>query len=114
MQTVYEAKDGLEAHMIAGVLKQERIESFIIGEHLQGGIGEVQASGFVRVQVHNDDADQAREIITQWESSAPQPMTDSNSMSAPAHPSSIQGYINGILIYMFGLITGVVIMSFIL
>jgi hypothetical protein len=51
MRRVFEASSGLDAHMILNLLQQQGITGRIEGEYLQGGIGELQAMGFVRVLV---------------------------------------------------------------
>lgn len=73
MRSVYEASSGLEAHMILNLLQQYRISGRIEGEYLQGGIGELQALGFVRVLVPEADYAEAKKIIAEWESIQPAP-----------------------------------------
>jgi hypothetical protein len=71
MKSVYEASSGLDGHMILNLLEQHRIAGRIEGEYLQGGIGELQAMGFVRVMVAEEDYEQARQIIKEWEAIQP-------------------------------------------
>ena len=71
MQCVYEASSGIEAHMIKNLLAQDDIDAQVLGEHLQGGIGDLQATGMVRVMVGNDDYSAAQAIIDDWESMQP-------------------------------------------
>lgn len=78
--TAYEAANGLEAHMIADLLKQEGIEAEVSGQHLQGAVGELPAAGLVRVLVEEDQYLQARAIIQRWES------TDVGAPTAPVRP----------------------------
>ena len=40
MKTVFSAAHSLEAHMVKNLLEIERINAFILGEHLQGGVGD--------------------------------------------------------------------------
>lgn len=54
--------------MILGLLEQQRIPGRIEGEYLQGGVGELQAMGLVRVLVSEADYADARKIINEWES----------------------------------------------
>jgi len=68
MKKVYEASTALEAHMIKNLLESEGIDSRVDGEYLQGGVGELQAIGIVRVVVEESDYDAAKNIIDQWES----------------------------------------------
>ncbi|WP_020405252.1 DUF2007 domain-containing protein [Hahella ganghwensis] len=67
MRHVFEASNMLEAHVVNGVLQAEGINSFVQGEYLQGGIGDLPVSGMVRVAVNDVDYEQARAIILQWE-----------------------------------------------
>lgn len=81
MQTVYNANTGLEAHMIKNLLWQHEIESEVLGEHLQGGIGELSAIGMVRVLVSDEDVTSAQTIIREWESSHPDEQYDQNRLN---------------------------------
>ena len=68
MLSMFETSIGLDAHMILNLLQQYGISGRIEGEYLQGGVGELQAMGFVRVLVSEDDYANARKIIDEWES----------------------------------------------
>ena len=103
MRSVFEASTGLDAHMILNLLQTYGIPGRIEGEYLQGGVGELQAIGLVRVLVSEQDYARAREIIDEWESI--QPPLDSS--TAEARPS-------GSLIFIIGVITGAVLMFWIL
>ena len=67
MKTVYEPSNTLEAHMLHDLLQQEGIASRVDGAYLQGAIGELPASGLVRLVVEDDDYDRARGVIRRWE-----------------------------------------------
>ena len=67
MRTLYEPSNALEAHMLHDLLKQEGIFSRVDGAYLQGGVGELPASGFVRLVVDDADYDRARSVIERWE-----------------------------------------------
>lgn len=67
MKCIFEASSGLEAHMISNLLQQVGITSRIDGEYLQGGVGELQAMGFVRVLVDDSDYLNAQDIIKSWD-----------------------------------------------
>lgn len=58
MQLVFRANNILEAHIIAGLLKSEGIDSHVGGHYLQGAVGDLPATDFAHIFV--DDADQAR------------------------------------------------------
>jgi hypothetical protein len=69
METVFEASNNLEAHMVLHQLQNAGLEARIIGEHLQGGIGELPAAGNIRVVTRAEDALEARTVIAEWEAS---------------------------------------------
>lgn len=71
MQTVFEASNNVEAHMIVHLLDRAGISAEIMGEHLQGGVGELPAHGNIRVVVDPQHASEAREIISAWEIEQP-------------------------------------------
>ena len=53
--------------MIQGMLDQQGITSRIDGEFLQGGVGELQATGIVRVMTEKNDYENAKKIILEWD-----------------------------------------------
>ena len=63
MKRVYEAGDGLEAHMLAGLLEQSGIVAQVRGDMLQGAVGELPASGLASVWVNEDDEARSLEVI---------------------------------------------------
>jgi hypothetical protein len=67
MIIIYHAANSLDANMIKGLLAQYNIESFIQGEYLQGGAGELPAADLVTVSVINAHKTEARKIIAEWE-----------------------------------------------
>lgn len=71
MKTVYEASNTVEAHMILNLLEQVGISGTIIGEYLQGGMGELPASGFISVEVEDQDYLVANKVISDWEAEEP-------------------------------------------
>jgi len=68
MIVIYEAANGVEAHMILHLLQQSEIKGQIDGEYLQGAMGGLPATGNIRVSVMPQDADEASKIIAEWES----------------------------------------------
>lgn len=71
MKTLYEAQNGLEAHMIVDLLEQAHLHARVDGEFLQGGVGEIQAAGIVRVMVAEDDYELALDMIKHWDAAQP-------------------------------------------
>lgn len=78
LQIAYRAKDITEAHIVAGLLNANGIESHVGGHYLQGAMGEIGAAGFSNVHVEDEDVYPARQVITEYEAS---------SRVAPAKPS---------------------------
>jgi len=104
MHSVFEASSGLDAHMILNLLQQQGITGRIEGEYLQGGIGELQAMGFVRVLVSDEDYAVAKKIISEWE--AIQPAMEV--VKPEARP------FGGLQIFVMGVIVGAWLMYWIL
>lgn len=72
MKTLYQAASAIEAHMICDVLRQEGIDAQVLGEHLQGAMGELPAAGLVRVMVVDEaDYDRGREVVERWDAAQP-------------------------------------------
>lgn len=69
MKMVYEAAHGVEAHMIADLLRQQGIAGMVQGEYLQGAVGGLPAAGLVRVVVDEADYDSAKRVIDSWSAS---------------------------------------------
>lgn len=71
MKTLYQASNALEAHMILNLLEIEGISGRIDGEFLQGGMGELPATGLVRVMVDEKDYQAAKVIVDRWDAAQP-------------------------------------------
>jgi hypothetical protein len=52
-------------------LQQAGIDARIEGEHLQGGVGELAAAGNLRVMVGEENLEEAKLIIAEWEAIDP-------------------------------------------
>ena len=70
MMTVYNALNSIEGHIIKNLLEQQEIPAYVLGEHLQSGVGEVPAIGLIRISVSDTDYPRAKEIIDEWDSSS--------------------------------------------
>lgn len=66
MKTVLHALNSIEANLIKGLLASEGIESKVLGEYLQGAMGELPPGGLIRVVVHESDFESANTIIENW------------------------------------------------
>ncbi len=71
MKLLYEASNTLEAHMIVNLLEQSGLSARVDGEYLQGGMGELQAIGLVRVMIDESDYLEAKKIVDEWDASQP-------------------------------------------
>jgi len=105
MKLIYEAANSIEAHLIHNLLEQAHLTARIDGEYLQGGVGDLQAIGIVRVMVAEDDYNAAKEIIDHWDASRPEPElnkeTPDGSGAKYAAVYGFTGFILGILITLF-------------
>jgi hypothetical protein len=68
MQVVSAPANAAEAHMLAHVLGQHGIEAQIMGAQLQGAMGDLPSSNFIRVMVQDEDLERARRLISELES----------------------------------------------
>jgi hypothetical protein len=67
MKCVYQAADTLEAHLVLGLLEQHRIQGFIEGAHLTGGLGELPVQNYVRVLVNDIDYEAGRRLMLEYD-----------------------------------------------
>src|SRR5690606_24565836 len=88
MRTLYQAANAVEAHMILHLLKQHGITGHVLGEHLQGAVGELPAAGLVRVTVHAAAHGRGRALIQEWEARMPADEPD-NAGKAPLRDASV-------------------------
>lgn len=63
MQTVYEAENLLDAHLVKGALEQQGIPAYVAGEYLTGALGELPTMGLVAVMVPLHCLPEARDIV---------------------------------------------------
>ena len=67
MVKIYNARDIIEAHIIRGMLEAHGIEAHVNGFYLQGGIGDLAAHDYASVSVNNNDVDQARKLVKEYD-----------------------------------------------
>ena len=67
MQLIYKAGDIIEAHIIAGLLEANNIDTHVGGYYLQGGVGDLATMDFVTIHVADENVDSATKIITEYE-----------------------------------------------
>jgi len=70
MLVIYHAANSLDANMIKGLLAQYDIASFIQGEYLQGGAGDLPTADLVTVSVPDSHAQEAKKIVAEWQSAS--------------------------------------------
>jgi hypothetical protein len=66
MKNLYGAGNLAEAHMLQDLLSQQGIEVIVQGEYLQGGLGDLPASGLVRLLVDDGEYARAKEFLDEW------------------------------------------------
>ena len=69
MLLIFQGQNILEAHIISGLLQAHGIECHVAGHYLQGAVGDLPASDFAHVFLH-EDADKAAttQLIDDYES----------------------------------------------
>ncbi len=67
MKIVYRAGNITEAEIVKGMLLSNNIDAFVSGYYLQGGIGEIAPIDLAKVHISNEDFEQSREIIAEYE-----------------------------------------------
>jgi len=67
MKIIYKARDIIEAHIVAGMLNANGIETHVGGYYLQGGVGDVAVFDFANVQVADEDVVKAKPLVAEYE-----------------------------------------------
>ena len=67
MIKLYSAQNNVDAYIVKGLLEQQGISASVYGEYLQGGIGELPMAGLVTVSVSEDDFENAKKILRDFE-----------------------------------------------
>jgi hypothetical protein len=67
MISVYRGSDYLQAQLLSGLLQQHGIEVFLQGAALQGGLGELPATGHLSIMVEEHDQQAARLLLAAYE-----------------------------------------------
>jgi hypothetical protein len=65
--SVFRGSDYIQAQLIAGLLREAGIEVFLQGAFLQGGLGELPATGHLAIFVDEADRTAAERIIAAYE-----------------------------------------------
>ncbi|MBO6850422.1 MAG: DUF2007 domain-containing protein [Marinobacter sp.] len=104
MQIAYRARDITEAHIVAGLIEANGIETYVGGLYLQGAMGEIGAAGFSNVHVADEDLYRARQVVSEYEASAPEAVVTGEDDSRP------DGYARGFLLVLA--LVGLVLLAF--
>lgn len=67
MVSVFRSSDYIQAQLLAGLLREQGIDVFVQGALLQGGIGELPATGHLSILVDDRDQTAAARIIDAYE-----------------------------------------------
>jgi len=68
MRLLYEAQNSIDGQLILDLMTQNGLNAALSGEYLQGGVGELQAMGVVRVMIEEEHYETGRQLVEQWES----------------------------------------------
>ncbi len=65
---VYSALNAPEAHLLVSLLLEHQIQGRVVGEALAGGAGELPVghTSAPRIWVHEEHAEQAKQLIEEW------------------------------------------------
>jgi hypothetical protein len=66
MQQIYQAANIVEASIVKGLLEQAGLQAYLNGYYLQGGIGELPATGIASLWVNDHQVEQAQLIIDEY------------------------------------------------
>lgn len=67
MISVFQGSDYLQAQLLTGLLEQHGISVFLQGAALQGGLGELPATGHLSIMVDEQDQPAARSLLAAYE-----------------------------------------------
>lgn len=82
--------------MILNLLEQTGVSARIDGEYLQGGVGELQAIGLVRVMIEESDYPEAKQIIQEWDAKQPVEVDKPQTKKKSTFGSALMGFVFGI------------------
>lgn len=82
MKIVYRAGDITEAEIVKGMLLSYDIEAHVSGFYLQGGIGETVPQDLAKVHVADEDYEEARRLVLEYEGTASAQDDNANEISS--------------------------------
>lgn len=86
--------------MLSAMLRQHGISAVVLGEHLQGALGELPAGALVRLVVDDEHYPAARAVIAQWEAQQPPDVATPR----PAHDARARSRV--VIAFVLGLLAG--------
>ncbi len=66
MQQIYQAQNIVDASIVKGLLEQGGVQVYLNGYYLQGGIGELPASGMASLWVNEQQVTHAKQLIADY------------------------------------------------
>lgn len=66
----------IEANLLLGLLQQQGLQVWLLGEQLLGAVGELPACGLLRLVVDEADQPAAEALLRDWEAATPLPEED--------------------------------------
>ncbi len=94
--------------MLSAMLRQHGISAVVLGEHLQGALGELPAGTLVRLVVDEAQYPAAREVIAQWEAQQP---ADDRPGELHRRPTAQAGAARVMAAFLAGLLLGAALMA---
>ena len=67
MKVIYQAANAIDANLLKDMLEQSGIMAFVNGQFLQGGIGELPATGLITVSVAEPDWMAALSVVNKFQ-----------------------------------------------
>ena len=67
MRVIYQADNAIDANLLKDLLEQDGIMAFVIGEYLQGGMGELPPEGLISVSVADSDLEAAMGLVADFQ-----------------------------------------------
>ncbi|MCX2862073.1 DUF2007 domain-containing protein [Paucibacter sp. PLA-PC-4] len=71
--TLRQLDSAIEGHLLLGLLRQQGLQAWLLGEHLLGGVGELPACGLLRLMVDEADRAHAEAVLQDWDAGTPLP-----------------------------------------
>ena len=63
MRIVHHASNPIEAHLVRHALEDSGLMVFVLGEHLQSGVGELPAGNLIRIAVPEPQVEAAEAVL---------------------------------------------------